>query len=89
MCATRNASRIPPDFASLMLTPWPSSAQAATSASDVAVLVEEDRDRRAIAPEDASRPRRPSGERLLAVGDAERGELRQRLECLVGGPGAH
>ena len=47
-CAIRTASRIPPDLASLMLTPCARSAQAGDVGRDVAVLVDVDRERRAL-----------------------------------------
>ena len=50
----------------------------------VAVLVDVDRDRRALAQHRSAGVACP--ERLLAVLDAERGQLWQRLQCLVDAP---
>ena len=83
-CTIRTPSRIPPDFASLTLIPCARSAQRATSASRMAVLVDVDRERRAGLER---RPVRIAGrQRLLAVLDAERGQLRQGVERLVEAP---
>ena len=57
-CAIRTASRIPPDLASLMLTPWARSAHVGDVRERVAVLVDVDRDRRAGASA-LRRPDRP------------------------------
>ena len=80
-CAIRTASRIPPDFASLRLTPCARSAQARDVGERVAVLVDVDRDGRAALQLGAARV--AGGERLLAV--LER-HLRQELERLVERP---
>ena len=83
-CAIRTASRIPPDLASLTVSPCARSAHAGTSVERVAVLVGVDRQRRAALQLGAVRV--AGRQRLLAVLDAERGQLRQRLERLVERP---
>ncbi len=64
-CAIRTASRMPPDLASLIVTPCARSAQAATSPSVMAVLVDVDRDGRAALQLGTVRVARR--QRLLAV----------------------
>ncbi len=59
-CTIRSASRIPPDFASLMLIPCAISGAARHVAEPVAVLVDVDRDRRALLQRRARRRHRPA-----------------------------
>ena len=83
-CTIRTASRIPPDFASLTLIPCARSAHAGDVVKRVAVLVDVDRDGRALLELGTARIAR--GQRLLAVLDAELGQRRQRLEGLLQAP---
>ena len=80
----RIPSRIPPDFASLMLMPWAISGAGGDVGKRVAVLVDVDGDRRPL-PQHL-----PAfvtlGQRLLAVLDPELGELWQSVERLVERP---
>ena len=83
-CAILIASRIPPDFASLMLIPCAISRAGGDVRERVAVLVDVDREWR----RGAEAPRRPGRRRGAAarVLDAELGELRDRVERLVERP---
>ena len=75
---------MPPDFASLMLIPCAISAQRGDAVQPVAVLVDVDRDRRALLQRRAALV--AGLQRLLAVRDAELRQLRQRVERLVERP---
>ena len=80
----RTASRMPPD-SELDVDPVRDLGTSGDVAQPVAVLVDVDRDRRALLERRAAFV--AGGERLLAVGDTELRELRQRLERLVERPG--
>ena len=83
-CAIRTASRIPPDFASLMLIPCATLGARGDVGERVAVLVDVDRHRRA--PLQLRPARVARGQRLLAVLDAELGSCGSVLERLVERP---
>ena len=80
----RIASRIPPDFAELDVDPVRDLRASLDVGERVAVLVDVDRDRRArlqLAPAGVA-----GAQRLLAVLDADLGELRERVERLLERP---
>ena len=84
-CAIRTASRIPPDFASLMLTPCARSAHAGDVGGRVAVLVDEDRDAASVAF--SSGPSgSPAGSGCSQYSTPSSSSCGQRLERLVERP---